>query len=65
MSEMERRVLETFGRIIPKLSPESQEKLLAIGEGIGIGAGVLKIEDTSVARSKAKEAPGDSIARPA
>lgn len=65
MSDTERKALETFARIIPKLTREGQEKLLTLGEGIGIGAGVLKIEDTSLARAQEQETPGDSITRPA
>lgn len=65
MSDTEKRVLETFARIVPQLTREGQEKLLTLGEGIGIGAGVLKIEDTSVARAREQETPGDSITQPA
>lgn len=65
MSDTERRALETFARIIPKLSREGQEKLLTLGEGIAIGANVMKIEETSIAGAHQQEAPGDSMAGPA
>lgn len=55
MSEAGKRALDTFGRIIPKLSRSSQEQLLAIGEGIAIGAGMMKIEEASFAEEREKE----------
>lgn len=65
MSGTEKRVLETFARIVPKLPKEGQERLLAIGEGIGIGAGVMKIEECSFASREKEDIPGDREARPA
>lgn len=35
MSEKERQILETFSRLIPRLSDLEKEKLLAFGEGLG------------------------------
>lgn len=52
MSETEKRVLETFERIVPNLPKEGQERLLALGEGIAIGAGVMKIEETSIGKTE-------------
>ncbi len=34
MSETEKKILETFGQIIPKLSELEREKLLSFGEGM-------------------------------
>ena len=45
MSELEKRILSTFGRVLPKLSQRGQEKLLMIGEGMAIGVGVMKPEE--------------------
>ena len=34
MSEKEKQILETFEKVIPKLSPIEQERLLSFGEGM-------------------------------
>ena len=34
MSETEKKILETFGRILPTLTELEQEKLLSFGEGM-------------------------------
>ncbi|MCI8811578.1 MAG: hypothetical protein HFF84_16105 [Oscillibacter sp.] len=34
MSEKEKKILDTFGKTIPKLSDLEKEKLLAFGEGM-------------------------------
>lgn len=34
MSEKDKKIMETFGRIIPQLSDLEKEKLLAFGEGM-------------------------------
>lgn len=34
MSEREKKILETFGKIIPQLSDIEKEKLLSFGEGM-------------------------------
>ncbi len=36
MSEKERMILETFGKIIPKLSESDKSYLLGLGEGMAI-----------------------------
>lgn len=36
MSEKEKKILETFGRIIPKLSESDKSYLLGLGEGMAI-----------------------------
>lgn len=58
MSEAGKRALDTFERIIPKLSKSSQERLLAIGEGIAIGSGIMKIEEASFANNPVIESAG-------
>ncbi len=37
MSEKEKRILETFGNIIPDLTEIEKEKLLSYGEGYAAG----------------------------
>lgn len=34
MSEKEKKILETFGKVIPDLSEMEKEKLLSFGEGM-------------------------------
>lgn len=34
MSEKEKKILETFGKVIPELSEVEKEKLLSFGEGM-------------------------------
>lgn len=34
MSETEKKILATFGKVIPQLSEMEQEKLLSFGEGM-------------------------------
>lgn len=34
MSDKEKRILQTFARIIPKMTDMQQERLLAFGEGM-------------------------------
>jgi hypothetical protein len=34
MSEREKQILETFGKVIPELSEMEKEKLLSFGEGM-------------------------------
>lgn len=38
MSEKEKKILETFGEVLPKLSELEQEKLLSFGEGMAFKA---------------------------
>ena len=56
MNEAGKRALDTFEFIIPRLTRNSQERLLAIGEGIAIGAGMMKIEEASFAKEGDKKA---------
>ena len=37
MSEKEKKILETFGKVIPDLSEMEKEKLLSFGEGMSGG----------------------------
>lgn len=48
MSELENRILNTFARVIPKLSKRGQENILSFGEGLAVGAGVMKLEESSL-----------------
>lgn len=34
MSETEKKILDTFGKVIPRLSEMEREKLLSFGEGM-------------------------------
>lgn len=34
MSDKEKRIMDTFGQLIPKMSEMEQEKLLSFGEGM-------------------------------
>lgn len=38
VSEKDKKIMETFGRIIPQLSDLEKEKLLAFGEGMAFKA---------------------------
>lgn len=38
MSEKDKKIMDTFGRIIPELSELEKEKLLAFGEGMAFKA---------------------------
>lgn len=38
MSETERKILETFEKVIPKLSETQKERLLGFGEGMAFKA---------------------------
>lgn len=42
MSDKEKQILETFGRVIPDLSEIEKERLLAFGEGIAFKNEQLK-----------------------
>ncbi len=55
MSDTEKRVLATFGRVLPKLSDEGKKTLLILGEGIAIGAGAMRVEETSLAEKDEKK----------
>ena len=46
MSEKEKQILETFGKLIPKLAESDKSYLLGLGEGRGekiAGATVMKL----------------------
>lgn len=36
MSEKDKKIMDTFGKIIPNLSELDKEKLLAFGEGVAL-----------------------------
>lgn len=38
MSEKDKRIMETFERVVPNLSEIDKEKLLAFGEGVALMA---------------------------
>lgn len=38
MSEKDKKIMETFGKVIPNLSDLEKEKLLAFGEGMAFKA---------------------------
>ena len=38
MSEKDKQIMETFGKVIPNLSELDKEKLLAFGEGVALMA---------------------------
>lgn len=44
MSEKEKKILETFGKVIPDLSEMEKERLLAFGEGIAFKNEQIKKE---------------------
>lgn len=45
MSEKEKKILETFGKVIPDLSEMEKEKLLSFGEGMAFMKGKKKKEE--------------------
>ena len=64
MSELEKRILNTFGRVVPKLSERGKEKLLFIGEGMALSAGVMELEECSCLRLKGDEKKTNSESDP-
>lgn len=42
MSEKDKQIMETFGRVVPNLSEADKEKLLAFGEGVALMAERLR-----------------------
>lgn len=38
MSERDKQIMDTFGRVVPHLSEIDKEKLLAFGEGVALMA---------------------------
>ena len=47
MSEKEKKILETFGKVIPNLSDMEKEKLLSFGEGMAFMKGKQKAEESN------------------
>lgn len=47
MSEKDKKIMETFGKVIPKLSDLEKEKLLAFGEGMAFKSDQQRAEQTS------------------
>lgn len=45
MSEREKKILETFEKVIPELSELEKEKLLSFGEGMAFKSQELKKKD--------------------
>ena len=45
MSEKDKKIMDTFGRIIPELSELEKEKLLAFGEGMAFKADQQRQKD--------------------
>ena len=42
MSEKEKQILETFGKVLPELNEVEKEKLLSFGEGMAFKAAADK-----------------------
>lgn len=42
MSEKDKQIMDTFGKVIPNLSELDKEKLLAFGEGVALMAERLR-----------------------
>lgn len=51
MSEKEKKILETFGKVIPDLSEMEKERLLAFGEGIAFKSEQIKAEKAADPKS--------------
>lgn len=47
MSEKDKKIMETFGKVVPNLSELDKEKLLAFGEGVAIMAESRRAEQPS------------------
>lgn len=47
MSEKDKQIMETFGKVIPQLSEMEKEKLLAFGEGMAFKADQQRAERDS------------------
>lgn len=47
MSEQEKKIMETFGRVIPTLTDSEKDQLLAFGEGMALMAGRQRAERDS------------------
>lgn len=44
MSERDKQIMDTFGKVIPNLSENDKEKLLAFGEGMALMADRIRTE---------------------
>ena len=44
MSEKDKQIMDTFGKVIPNLSEIDKEKLLAFGEGVALMAERLRAD---------------------
>lgn len=53
MSEKEKKILETFGKVIPDLTDMEKEKLLSYGEGYADGIRSRKREEKENAAMRA------------
>ena len=42
MSEKDKKIMDTFGKVVPNLSAIDKEKLLACGEGVSLMAETLR-----------------------
>lgn len=62
MTRKERKILETFGRIVPTLSDIEKEKLLSFGEGMAFAKKVSLAKDAATGH-QVETAPAD-IDRP-
>ena len=47
MSEKEKKILETFGKVIPDLSEMEKEKLLSFGDGMAFMKGKQKSDESN------------------
>ena len=46
MSEKDKQIMDTFGKVVPNLSEADKEKLLAFGEGVALMAERMRAERT-------------------
>lgn len=44
MSEKDKQIMDTFGKVVPNLSEADKEKLLAFGEGVALMADKMRAE---------------------
>lgn len=49
MTDKERKIMQTFGKVIPKLTEPQKDYLLAIGEGMNIAKSGIGQESASAA----------------
>lgn len=53
MTEKEKKIFETFGQLIPKLSESDKSYLLGLGEGMAIKLGMAEKPDNGEKRMPA------------